>query len=362
MQIAKVDIIRLKIPFSDGGKGEGLFPTTWNELDFVLLKITTECGLTGWGEAFAYFCAESVEAVLRRSFLPLLEGCNPLDIEGIRRDLQQKTHIIGRYGITTFALSAVDMALWDIKAKSENCSIAALLGGRKCDEVEAYASFVRYGDADLIARLSTDAVEQGYQTIKLHEITTPELIACRAAVGPDIKITDDVNCNWSLSHTQETMELLREIDLHWLEEPIFPPEDFKTLRSLRGQGPLIATGENACTHWQFRHMIEEQAADIVQPSITKVGGISEYRDIETLCTEANVTLVAHSPYFGPGYLATLQMMAASPNPTIFEYLMIERQASIYQSLPEPEAGKIQIPEGPGLGFDPDLEVLERYKV
>lgn len=362
MQITKTEIIRLKIPFSDGGKGEGLFPTTWNELDFVLLKLTTDNGLVGWGEAFAYFCAESVEAVLRRSLLPLLEGRDPLAIEELRKELQQKTHIIGRYGITMFALSAVDMALWDIKAKSEGCSIATLLGGRNIDHVDAYASLVRYGDPDLVAELSADAVEQGYKTIKLHEITTPEIIACREAVGAQIKITNDVNCNWSLAYTEETMGLLRELDLHWLEEPIFPPEDFKTLRSLRGHGPLIATGENACTHWQFKHMIEEKAADIVQPSITKVGGISEYQKIEHLCANSDATLVAHSPYFGPGYLATLQMMAASPNPSIFEYLMIDRQASIYKDLPEPVAGQISIPEGPGLGLDPDMDVLERFKV
>ncbi|MGI9481655.1 MAG: mandelate racemase/muconate lactonizing enzyme family protein [Hyphomicrobiales bacterium] len=362
MQITDAEIVRLKIPFSDGGKGEGLFPTTWNELDFVLLKLTTDTGLVGWGEAFSYFCAESVEAILRRSILPLLPGRNPLEAEELMRDLQHKVHIIGRYGITMFALSALDIALWDLRAKAEGCPVAHLLGGKKHEKVEAYASMVRYEDDDLVARISADAAEAGYKAIKLHEITAPEIIASRNAIGSEIKLTNDVNCNWSFDETLHMLEVLEEADLYWLEEPIFPPEDFKTLSSLRGRGTLIASGENACTHWQFAQMIETGAADILQPSVTKVGGISDYWEICKLSSGAGVALTPHSPYFGPGYLATLQLMAASDEPMLFEYLLIDRQACVYGGLPAPIDGKVAIPNGPGLGLEPDLEVLERYKI
>ncbi|MGI9371253.1 MAG: mandelate racemase/muconate lactonizing enzyme family protein [Hyphomicrobiales bacterium] len=363
MEIVKAETIRLKIPFKDGGEGVGLFPTQWNELDFLLLKLTTDSGLVGWGEAFSYFCAESVEAILERSLLPLLPGRDPQDAETLMRDLEHKVHIIGRYGITTFALSAIDIALWDLRAKAAGCSVADLLGGRKSDQVSAYASMVRYGDSELIARIATDAAADGYQTIKLHEITAPEIKACRQAIGPDIAITNDVNCNWSLETTRQMLEELEETNLYWLEEPIFPPEDFKTLSSLRGHGPNIALGENACTRWQFKHMIEEGAGDILQPSITKVGGISEYWAIEQMCAETpDVTLTPHSPYFGPGYLATMQMMSASENPSLFEYLLIEREACLYGSAIQPQDGKISIPDGPGLGLEPDMDVIEAYKI
>ncbi len=363
MEITKAETIRLKIPFNDGGEGVGLFPTQWNSLDFLLLKLTTDSGLVGWGEAFSYFCAESVEAILQRSLLPLLPGRDPLNADALMGELQHKTHIIGRYGITTFALSAIDIALWDLRAKAEGCSIAELLGGRRNSSVSAYASMVRYGDSDLIARIASAAASDGYETIKLHEITAPEIKACRTAVGSDIAITNDVNCNWSLETTRQMLSDLEETNLYWLEEPIFPPEDFKTLSSLRGHGPKIALGENACTHWQFKQMTAERAGDILQPSITKVGGISEYWAIEQMCSDApDVTLTPHSPYFGPGYLATLQMMAASEEPSIFEYLLIEREACLYGPEIEPRNGKVHIPDGPGLGMEPDLTVIEAYKI
>ncbi len=362
MEITSASTVRLKIPFSDGGAGVGLFPTKWSSLDFVLLKLETSDGITGWGEAFSYFCAESVDALLNRSLLPLLPGLDPLDIEGVMQNLQHKVHIIGRYGITMFALSAVDLALWDIKAKSQGAPLAKLLGGRRRDKVPAYASLVRYGDAGLVARLSERAAEEGYGTIKLHEITRPEVAAARRAVGSDLAISTDVNCNWSLPQTMDMLPVLAQLDFAWLEEPVFPPEDYETLARLRNNGVPIACGENACTQWQFRELISAGAADIVQPSITKLGGISEYLGVETLASEAGLTLTPHSPYFGPGYLATLQMMAVSQHEQLFEYLYIDREASVYADLPVPENGHVYIPDGPGLGMDPDLDVLERFSV
>ena len=116
MQITRAETVRLRIPFSDPGKGEGLFPGTWNALDFVLLRIETDAGLVGWGEGFSYFCAEAVEAITRQSVAPLLIGRDPRDPEPILAELKQKLHIMGRYGITMFAISAA----------SSSCAFCAL--------------------------------------------------------------------------------------------------------------------------------------------------------------------------------------------------------------------------------------------
>lgn len=363
MQITGAETVQLSIPFRDPGKGEGLFHGAWTALDFVLLRVETDAGLVGWGEAFSYFCADAVEALTRQAVAPLLIGKDPRDPEQILAELRQKLHIIGRYGITMFGISAADIALWDLAAKAEGVPLAELIGGRRREEVPAYASLIRYADSALVRQVAGAAVAEGYETLKLHEIELEHIRAGRAAVGPGVALTNDVNCNWTVERTLDWAPELRGIDLLWLEEPVFPPEDFDSLARLRREtGLAIATGENACTHYQFAGMIAAGAADYVQPSVTKIGGISETIATRALAEQAGVKVAQHAPYFGPGYLATLQLQAASREEELFEYLYIDREAEIYAGMPVPERGRVPIPEGPGLGLGPDPEVLARYRV
>ena len=200
--ITNAEIIELNIPFSDPGKGEGLFVGAWKALDFALLRIETDTGLVGGGEGFSYFCRPAVAAVLRESVVPVLIGKDPTDPAPILAELCQKLHIIGRYGITMFAISAADIGLHDIAAKAEGVSLAAYLGGRRRDGLPAYASLIRYGDSKLVGEIAAKAAGQGYRTIKLHEIELAPIQAGRAAIGSDIAMTNDVNCNWSVRQTQ----------------------------------------------------------------------------------------------------------------------------------------------------------------
>lgn len=361
MKITSVTPIVLSIPFDAGGAGEGIMPTTWKTLDFCLVKIETDTGLIGWGEGFGYFCSRSVAAIIERSIVPLLVGRDLPDPRAFGEEVQHKLVLQGRCGITIFALSGVDLALWDLKAKAEGVSLADLLGGRKRDSIPAYASLVRYAYADLVAEKSEQAVAEGFPEIKLHEITMPEIRKCRNVIGPDVAMTVDVNCNWSLEFTREVIPELIELDTRWLEEPIFPPEDFRTLAKLRETGIKIATGENACTAFQFEEMCRIGATDFLQPSITKVGGVTEFLKIlEHNRNDWRLPLMPHSPYFGPGYLATLQIAAIEPAFELFEYLYIEPESWIYANMPLPGNGEIPIPSGTGLGMDPDPEKLERY--
>jgi L-alanine-DL-glutamate epimerase-like enolase superfamily enzyme len=363
VQIINAEVFQLKIPFSDPGEGEGLFPGTWNALDFVLLRLETDTGLVGWGEAFSYFCSDSVAALTRGSVAPLLIGKNPRDPEPILVEMRQKLHIIGRYGITMFGISAADIALWDLSAKAEGVSLAERIGGRRRADVPAYASLIRYADSALVSEIAARAAAEGYRMIKLHEIKLEHIRAGRDAIGPDIALTNDVNCNWSTVQTLEWAGELRAIDLMWLEEPIFPPEDFAALAQLRREtGLTIATGENACTQYQFAEMIAAGAADYIQPSVTKIGGISETMATRALARKAGVKVAQHAPYFGPGYLATLQLQATSAEEEPFEYLYIDREAELYPGMPLPQQGRVLIPDGPGLGMDPDPDVIARYRV
>jgi L-alanine-DL-glutamate epimerase-like enolase superfamily enzyme len=363
MQITKADVIQLRVPFEDGGRGEGLFHAKWSALDFVLLRLETDAGLVGWGEAFSYFCPEAVAALTRSAIVPLLLGRDPADMDAILAEMRQKLHIIGRYGLTMFAISAADIALHDLNAKAEGVSLAEVLGGRNRSDVPAYASLVRYGDSDLVGEIAARAVNEGYETIKLHEIDLPHVLAGRAAIGPDIALTNDVNCNWTAEQVLGWADDLKRADLMWLEEPIFPPEDFAGIARLRREtGIAMAAGENACTAYEFNRMIEAGAVDYIQPSVTKIGGIAETMATRKLAYSAGVTVAQHAPYFGPGYLASLQLLAAAPEEELFEYLYIDRAADLFPGMPLPRGGRVTIPEGPGLGIDPDPDVLERYKV
>jgi len=359
-RIAKVEALPLRIPFTDGGSGQGLMPSRWTHLDMALVRVETDDGLVGWGEAFAYSCLSATVAAIRDMVAPLVIGREIGDIAALNLEIQQRLHLHGRYGITIFALSGVDIALWDIAARAKGVSLSALLGGRKRDAVPAYASLVRYGDPALVRRFAEQAAGAGYADVKLHEITLPAIEAGRAAVGPDIRLTTDVNCNWSLATAEEMLPHMKRLNLFWVEEPVFPPDDEATLgRLVTRFGVPIATGENACTAVEFARTIPH--VTYPQPSVTKVGGVTEFLKVVDLAARHGKTPMPHSPYFGPGYWATLQIAAARPACGLFEYLYITPESWLAGDMPVPAAGAIHVPDGPGLGCTPDPEVLARFR-
>ncbi|WNJ88029.1 mandelate racemase/muconate lactonizing enzyme family protein [Bosea sp. 685] len=361
MKVVAAESFRLAIPFSDGGRGEGMTPSVWNRLDIVLVRLETDSGLVGWGEAFAYFCAGAVKAMLDETVLPLVIGCELDDPAAISDMLQRRLSLFGRYGITIFALSGVDIALWDIKGKSAGLPISMLLGQRRRDTLPAYASLVRYGHAETASRFTRQAISEGFRHVKLHEVTRPEISACHAVLdGAALMV--DVNCGWTTDEARSMADWLGEIGALWLEEPTFPPEDFEQLAQLSGRVAL-SSGENLCTAWQFKSLIEAGSVKYLQPSVTKVGGFSEIAKLVTMLgSREDIAIMPHSPYFGPGYLATLQIGSALLAEPLFEYLYVWPETQIYRSLPIPEAGVIRVPDGPGLGLDPDPEVIQRYRV
>ena len=359
MRITSADVIPLRIPFTDGGSGTGLMPTKWTHLDMALLRLETEDGIVGWGDGFAYSSLTTTVAALNDMVLPLVIGQTIDDISAFNRHLQQKLHLHGRYGITTFAISAVDIALWDIAAKQKGVPLYELLGGRQRESLSAYASLVRYGDPNLVRSFAEKAVSEGYQTVKLHEITLPTIEAGREAVGDGVKLTTDVNCNWSPDDAETLIPEMKRLGLYWVEEPLFPPDDEDALSALEQRyGVAIASGENACTAVEFARTIPK--ITFAQPSVTKVGGVSEFLAVCDLAEKQGKTLMPHAPYFGPGYWATVQLMAAEPATGLLECLYIEPEAWLDPDIPLPKDGEVQILNRPGLGFEPDPELLERF--
>jgi L-alanine-DL-glutamate epimerase-like enolase superfamily enzyme len=365
--IAKVEVLPLRIPFQDGSAGVGLMPTKWTKLDICLVKLTTADGLIGWGDAFSYSCMSAVTAVIEQMLAPLMTGrevtLTRAGIAEVNLDLQRKTHLQGRYGITTFAISAIDIALWDLAGKAAGASVARLIadeaGTVPRNDIPAYASLVRYGDPSAVKEFAAKAVADGFKTVKLHEITAEAITAGREAVGPDIALTTDVNCNWSADDAARLIPLAKDLDLYWVEEPIFPPDSTEALAELeRTYGVAIASGENACTSVEFARIVP--AITFAQPSVTKVGGISEFLNICDLARDAGKTIMPHAPYFGPGYWATVQIMAARPECGLFERFYLWPDAFIDPSIPLPANGSISPPDGAGLGVKPAADVITKY--
>ncbi|WP_325341669.1 mandelate racemase/muconate lactonizing enzyme family protein [Xylophilus sp.] len=361
MKVQSVEPILLSIPFEDGGSGTGGTPGRWHTLDTVLVKVTADNGLVGWGEAFGYFCHHAVGEHIRNLVAAQFIGRTLDDVEALNLEVQRKLSLFGRCGLTIFALSGIDIALWDLKAKAAGVDLATLIAGkRRRENVQAYASLVRYGDEALVTRFCTQAVNEGFRSVKLHEVTLPEIRAARSAIGPDVSLTVDVNCSWSESQAMSLIPELRALDVLWVEEPIFPPEDWDTLARLGQLGVDIAAGENACTAQEFGHLA--RATRYLQPSITKVGGVSEFLRVARLAAQTGRGLMPHSPYFGPGHYATQQMAAALENFGLFEHLYVEPEAWFGGEPLTPHRGEVAIPRGPGIGFEPDPAVLERYAV
>ena len=359
MLIKSAQLFPLRLPFIDGSAGTGLMPTKWTHLDVALLRLETEDGIVGWGDAFAYACRSAVVAAIEDMVLPLVVGQTIDDIAAFNRSLQQKLHLHGRYGITMFAISAVDIALWDIAAKEKGLPLADLLGGRSRSSLDVYASLVRYGDPALIRSFAAKAVDEGFETVKLHEVTLAAIEAGRDSVGDGVRLTTDVNCNWTAEEAAELMPEMKRLGLYWVEEPIFPPDDAEALGALeRHHGVAIASGENACTAVEFARTAPEIA--FLQPSVTKVGGVSEFLAVADLAEEHGKTVMPHALYFGPGYWATIQLMAARPVAGLLEFLYIQPEAWLDPAIPLAKNGKVVVPDRLGLGFEPDLALLERY--
>ena len=362
MKIVGVEAVPLSIPCSYGADAMVLGTGGWRALDFCLVRVQTDAGLVGWGEAFSYSCRRAVVAAVRDMIAPLAAGRDAGDIAGLHAEIQKRQHIFGRFGITAFALSGLDIALWDLAGKAAGKPLHALLGGARRGRLACYASLLRYADTGLVARYCEQALGEGFDAVKLHEVSEPVIAVARAAVPRGVALLLDVNCEWGVEQAIAVGKRLTAHDLAWFEEPVFPPENGAGLRAVgEACGIPIAAGENCCFATQFAALFDAGAVQYAQPSVTKLGGITEFRKVATLAAGRGVKLAPHSPYFGPGALATLHLLAALPDEARFEYFYLRADAGLYGDALAPERGVLQVPQAPGLGADPDAEVIRRYR-
>jgi D-galactarolactone cycloisomerase len=362
MKITAVETILISIPFDSGAPSQMIAGRPRTTLDILFVKVETDAGITGWGEAFGHSITQGTKTTIDTLIAPMLIGRDASAHGPLIAELQKRLHIFGRNGPATYGLSGVDIALWDIAGKAAGLPLHRLLGGAARTELTAYASLLRYTDPAIVARNARAAVERGYRYIKLHEIDVPQVRAAREAIGPAIALMVDTNCPWSVREAVDMARRFAPFDLFWLEEPVWPPEDLGGLAHVRREGGVrIAAGENAHGLHDFRALFEADALDFAQPSVTKIGGITEQRKILALAEAHGVTAIPHCAYFGPGMLASLHVVAAMPQDTPIERLYMDLEASPFGRLTEAVDGRMAVPQGPGLGCDPDQAVLAKYR-
>jgi L-alanine-DL-glutamate epimerase-like enolase superfamily enzyme len=246
----------------------------------------------------------------------------------------------------------VDIALWDIAGKAANAPVYRLLGGGDAD-LGCYASMVRYSDASLVRANVRRAIGDGFRSLKRHEIKLSAVRAARDEAGPDVELMLDVNCPWTLYEARARTKELEEFHLKWLEEPLWPPENYDGLAQLRRACNIpIAAGENVSTLMDFERLMAAGAVDFVQPSPAKMGGISELCKVFPIAAVHNITVMPDCFYDGPGLLAAIHATAAlGTADSMIEWRRFDLEAQSYDGALTPKGGGISVPQDPGLGLE-----------
>jgi D-galactarolactone cycloisomerase len=185
----------------------------------------------------------------------------------------------------------------------------------------------------------------------------------REAVGPDIALMLDSNCAWLPDQVMDVARALLPYNLKWFEEPVYPPDDFTTLARIRKEtGIPIAAGENLGTVQELKRMVDAEAVDYLQPDVTKFGGICEMVKAAEIAEAQGVSLMPHSPLYGPGLISTLHIVAAMKAEALCEYYYCDLAESPMGDWAIPQGGFMRVPDGPGLGVAVNEDIVRRYRL
>lgn len=293
--------------------------------DAVLVKVCTDEGLVGWGEAHHGRCPGAIAKLLDTTISELVVGKEATDVNGVWNavyKMQFASHGLGAGA--AMAMSGLDMALWDIRCQMTGWSLYKMLGGQT-RSIKAYAGGIALGwqPAGELAQEAQRHVGSGYRAIKLRVGDLPakdieRVQAVRAAVGEQIDILVDANTNYSLTGAKRVLPAFAECGVVWLEEP-FPAHDRHAYRELARLGRLsLASGENHYTRFEFDTLLEDNCVDFVQPDISKTGGITEVMRIAAMASTRKLTCNPHTSLTALNMAASLHVLAAVDNPGYFE--------------------------------------------
>ena len=349
----------------------------YDERKVCLVKITTADGVYGWGEG--YGPAEVVQAGIHY-LAPQVIGRDPLHEATIWQDMYRRSLDYGRRGVLLASLSAIDIALWDLKGKLLGQPVSVLLGGRRRDRVRVYATGLYFTHTDDLPRALADEaqqyVEQGFSAVKMkvglgiqQDITHVE--AVRAAIGPDIDLMIDSNHAYSRKEALALAHAIEPLNIGWFEEPL-SPEDYEGYAELRQRTRIpIAGGECEYLRAGFRHLLANGCVDIAQPDICAAGGLTETRRIAALAETFGANVTPHCWGTGIAFAAALQFTSTLdmlPGRLYAAEPLLEMDRSenpLRDRLTQPrfmvENGTVPVPASPGLGVDVDSELLAAFQ-
>lgn len=364
-RIIAIDCFHFALPFTTGGPQMGFRPSLaarpWVKLECVHVRIRTADGLEGWGEAFGNMAAAGTMTTLASVVAPWFLG-QPADRHGALIAEARKAFMsFGRSGPVLYALSGLDIALWDLTAQRAGKPLWALLGGNGAP-LTRYASLMRYGgDLDAVARNATRYRDLGYETIKIHEVTVEAFRTAATAAGGAGRVMIDVNCTWTPNQASEILTMIAGEDYFWIEEPIWPTDDHGAMARTAALGQKLAAGENAASTADLIDMASDPVFAYVQPSVAKIGGISEMLHLLAAVGAGGNKLFPHAFYCGPAYLATAHLLSGWPVPVPLETAAVEFEALPHDQY-DPRQPTFTFPERPGLGYCPNSSWLSRHLV
>lgn len=348
--------------------------------DDLVVLIHTDEGITGIGEVDSSpeVVKSAIEApyshVVSSGLRHLLIGEDPLDIDGLWRKLYRGSIYFGRRGLGIHALSGIDIALWDIKGKAMGKPVAELLGHPVRDRIRAYASTLMPESAPAVKQRVAEILDQGFTALKLawgplgndpdYDIKLAR--AARAAAGDKVDIIIDAGLGYR-ADVDAALRVARELEdlqVFCLEEP-FEPDEFESYAALADAASIpISTGEQLATVHEFRELIDRGRIDIVQPDVTRCGGITEMLRIAELAQGMGVMFLPHAWKSGLVKAASLHVLAVRPEAPFLEYAVAEtpiNSSLVVQRFPL-EDGLVRVPSGPGLGVELDSKVLDQLRV
>lgn len=334
--------------------------SSWFPADAMcVVEIQTDEGLvgTGWCEDYARATSVIIENHLTR----LLVGADPLERSRLWDQMFRSTMPYGRKGPALYAVSAIDIALWDLAGKHFGQPVFELLGGRARDVVPVYASHLHFTNEDEFMAEATEYVNRGFKAMKMRFLHGPadglaglrrnvELVRMlRGAVGDGIDIMADAYMGWDLEYALRMCRALEPFDMKWVEEPLLP-DQLREYAALRRQSPVpIAAGEHETTRYGFSQIIEAGALDIIQFDIGRVGGFSEARKVCALAQAAGLPVYTHA--YG---MPTLHLATSDTAVGMVEYFPVPvwddvTEAPHFDGAAIPEGGQVSIGDAPGLG-------------
>jgi len=339
--------------------------------DAVLVKVTTAGGLTGWGESHHGRAHTAVAKLIETTLRQLVLGMDAADTVGVWAKIYKMQ--LGSHGMgagTCLAMSGIDLALWDIRGQAAGMPLCRLLGGTR-KPVPAYAGGVSLGYQDP-AKLVDEArksVEAGYKAIKLRVGDSPKrdierIRAVRKAFGDELVLLTDANTGYSVADARAAMPAMDELRVGWLEEP-FPAHDYRSYRMAAGFGRTpLAAGENHFTRFEFNRVLEDGSISILQPDLSKTGGITEALRIAAMASAYKLPIHPHSSMTGLNHAASIHFLAAIDNGGYFEGDVSKANKFRDELCSKPyevdRDGNVWPLEKPGLGLEVNEEFLLKH--